>query len=119
MGFDPRKYISGKWLVIIKHLAIIFTCFLLITLGFFYIYLPVTTNHGESLTVPDLEGMPMDKLDEFLVKRRLRYEVSDSSYSSRYEPLTVLSQFPGAGAKVKENQHPPWLYQYKHVSKTL
>ena len=43
-------------------------------------------------------------MDEFLVKRRLRYEVSDSSYSSRYEPLTVLSQFPGAGAKVKENR---------------
>ena len=104
MGTDLGNFISRKWLIIVKHLAIIGSIFLVITLGFFYIHLPMVTNHGESITVPDLEGMPMEELDNFLVKRRLRYEVSDSSYSARYDPLTVLSQFPEPGAKVKENR---------------
>ena len=104
MSFELQKYIPGKWLNIGKHLAIIMATFLIITLGFFYIYLPVTTNHGESITVPNLEGMPMEELDNFLVKRKLRYEVSDSSYSSKYEPLTVISQFPKPDSKVKEGR---------------
>jgi beta-lactam-binding protein with PASTA domain len=56
------------------------------------------------MTVPDLEGMPMSDLDKFLVERNLRYEVSDSSYSSQYPALTILSQFPKAGSKVKERR---------------
>ncbi len=71
---------------------------------FFYIYLPSVTNHGETITVPDLEGMVMDDLDEFLLERNLRYEVSDSSYSGAYPALSVLSQFPKAGSRVKENR---------------
>jgi len=77
---------------------------LILILFFFYLYLPSITNHGETITVPDLEGMPMEELDDFLVKRKLRYEVSDSSYSAKYSPLTVLLQFPKAGSKVKENR---------------
>ena len=34
----------------------------------------------------------------------LRYEISDSSYSESFPPLTVLQQFPKAGSKVKENR---------------
>jgi beta-lactam-binding protein with PASTA domain len=73
-------------------------------LGFFYIYLPSSTNHMESITVPNLEGITMDELDEFLVKRGLRYEVSDSAYSDKHPALTILKQYPKAGAKVKENR---------------
>ncbi len=92
------------WTKILKHLAIIAGMFLLMVLFFFYIYLPIITNHGETITVPDIQGMTMSDLDEFLGERKLRFEVSDSSYSSGYEPLTVLSQFPKAGSKVKENR---------------
>lgn len=71
---------------------------------YFYAYLPAITNHNESITVPNIEGMSYDRLEEFLGERNLRWEVSDSSYSDEYPPLTVLKQFPHAGSKVKENR---------------
>lgn len=77
---------------------------LLLLLFYFYIYLPGATNHGETITVPNIEGMTINELDEFLVKRNLRYEANDSSYSEDYPPLTVLKQYPMAGSKVKENR---------------
>lgn len=83
---------------------VIIALFTLSTLFFFYVYLPSYTNHGESITVPNLEGIHMDDIDEFLVKRNLRYEVNDSSYSEKYEPLTILKQYPKAGSKVKEGR---------------
>ena len=73
-------------------------------LAFFYIYLPTTTNHGESLTVPDLVGISVTDLDQVLLERNLRFEISDSVYSNKYPPLTILQQFPKPGAKVKENR---------------
>ncbi len=77
--------------------------FLLVIL-FFYVYLPVTTHHGETITVPDLEGMKIKELDTFLEDRDLRFYVSDSSYDHRFPPLTVLKQDPAKGAKVKVNR---------------
>ena len=104
MKMKKQKLLSATWLLLIKHIAIICGFFLILILFFFYIYLPSITNHGETITVPDLEGMSMEALDDFIVKRKLRYEVSDSSYSSSYPPLTVLSHFPAAGAYVKVNR---------------
>src|SRR6187431_2764250 len=77
---------------------------LFLSIIYFYIYLPATTNHGESITVPDLLGMKIEEIEKFLTDHDLRYEVSDSAYSADYDPLTVLQQFPKAGAKVKENR---------------
>ena len=87
-----------------KHVLIIAIITLLMIFFFFYIYLPVTTNHGETVTVPDLKGIALEDLDKYLLRRDLRYEVSDSSYSGKFPPLVVLLQFPKAGAKVKENR---------------
>lgn len=85
---------------------------LLITIGvvlllmvlYFYIYLPSMTNHGETITVPSVEGMNINELESFLVSRNLRYEINDSSFSEKYPPLTILKQYPAAGAKVKEGR---------------
>ncbi|MGE0589494.1 MAG: PASTA domain-containing protein [Cyclobacteriaceae bacterium] len=76
----------------------------LLSIFYFYIYLPSSTNHGETITVPDLEGMQMNNLDDFLSNHDLRFEINDSSYSEDYPPLTVLQQFPKPGSKVKENR---------------
>ena len=86
------------------HLAIVIVLMIALVLAFFYIYLPATTNHGETITVPDLEGVAYAKLDNYLTDRNLRYEVTDSSYSGEHPPLTVLKQDPRAGSKVKENR---------------
>ena len=71
----------------------------------FYLYFPIITNHGDTITVPNLIGMKLEDLDEFLSDRDLRYEVlDDSSYSSEYPPFTVLQQNPSENEKVKENR---------------
>ena len=93
-----------SWLDVTKHLAITIAVGIVITLSFFYIYLPVITNHGESITVPDLQGLSIDELQEFIVERDLRFEVVDSVYSSELPPLTVTRQFPKPGSKVKQKR---------------
>lgn len=94
----------NSWLDVLKNLGIAIVLGVFITLTFFYIYLPIITNHGESLTVPDLEGVSVDELQEFLVDRDLRYEVVDSVYSAEHPPLTVTRQFPKPGSKVKQKR---------------
>jgi beta-lactam-binding protein with PASTA domain len=93
-----------SWLDVTKHLAIAVAVGVVITLTFFYVYLPIVTNHGESITVPDLQGVSIDELQEFIVERDLRFEVVDSVYSAELPPLTVTRQFPKPGSKVKENR---------------
>lgn len=79
--------------------------FLVMLLFFFYIYLPSTTNHGETITVPELVGMSYDDLEEYVTQRNLRFEImEDSGYSEKFDPLAILTQNPKAGAKVKENR---------------
>ncbi|MFT6055395.1 MAG: beta-lactam-binding protein with PASTA domain, partial [Roseivirga sp.] len=71
-------------------------------LFFFYIYLPASTNHSETITVPELVGMPFSDIEEFVTQRDLRYEiVADSGYSDSFDPMTILSQNPKPGSKVK------------------
>ena len=94
----------NSWLDVLKHVLIAGVLGGLITLSFFYVYLPIVTNHGESITVPDLQGLSVDELQEFLVERDLRYEVIDSVFSSELPPLTVTRQFPKPGSKVKQNR---------------
>lgn len=77
---------------------------LFIAIIYFYIYLPSLTNHGESITVPDLTGMKMEELDAFVKEHDLRFSINDSAYSAEHPPLAVLRQFPKAGSKVKENR---------------
>jgi len=86
------------------HIALIVSSFILLSLIFFFVYLPSTTNHGEAITVPNLEGMPLEEMDDFLKKRHLNYEVSDSGYSAQFEPLAILKQYPLQGEKVKEGR---------------
>lgn len=85
-------------------MAITAGIFFTLAIIYFYIYLPSTTNHGESITVPDLTGMNVDELTDFLSEHDLRYAVNDSSYSSKYPPYAVLQQFPKPGSQVKENR---------------
>ena len=77
----------------------------LIIFFLFYIYFPIKTNHGDTITVPNLIGMELKDIDEFLSDRDLRYEIlDDSSYSSEYPPYSILQQNPSENEKVKENR---------------
>jgi beta-lactam-binding protein with PASTA domain len=104
MAFILKKYNTNTLGGILIHLLLAFVVLILLGVFYFYTYLPNITNHGESITVPNIEGLSIQKVEEFLSKHDLRYEVNDSSYSSQYPPLTVLKQFPAPGSKVKENR---------------
>lgn len=87
------------------HLGVLLGTTLFIVAMVFYVWLPITTNHGETITVPDVQGMAANELDDFLGKRDLRWESNaDSSYSADSPPLTVLRQVPLPNTKVKENR---------------
>lgn len=87
------------------HLLVVFGGGAFIVMFVFYVWLPLSTNHGETISVPDIKGMHVDELEEFLERRDLRFEVTeDSSYSPDYPPLAVLRQVPVPNTKVKENR---------------
>ncbi|GAB2776501.1 hypothetical protein GCM10027275_19610 [Rhabdobacter roseus] len=86
------------------HIGIILALITLLFLGFFFVYLPFTTNHGESITVPDLRKMNAEELDDFLDSRDLQYEVIDCTFVANIPPLTVISQNPQPNSKVKQGR---------------
>ena len=95
----------NTWKGLVVHIALMIAIGCVLLFGFFYLYLPMSTNHGETITVPDVKGIALKDLDSFLGDRDLRYEVTvDSGFSSTQEPLTVLKQFPLPNSKVKENR---------------
>ena len=83
------------------HLGIIVGLMASVVLGFFYLYLPWTTHHNQIVTVPDLVGMKQADLEAYLEARDLEYLVEDSTFNPDKPVLSVLSQYPQPGQKVK------------------
>ena len=104
MGSVFKRYKSSTLGGFLIHLLIICGLAVILCFAYFFVYLPESTNHGESITVPNIEGLPVDRVTRFLADHDLQLEVNDSTYSSQYPPLTVLKQYPAAGSKVKENR---------------
>ena len=90
--------------VLINLIVIIAISFLL---GFLFLklYLPMYTNHGETVSVPDLSGYTFDESTDILENAGLNYEVSlDSGFSTDEKPLAVLKQMPAAEEQVKNGR---------------
>jgi eukaryotic-like serine/threonine-protein kinase len=86
------------------HIGIIASLIIALFLAFFFLYLPWSTNHGQSISVPKLQGMKLANLEDYLADRDLRVEVSDCVFVAGAEPLTVISHYPKEGANVKEGR---------------
>jgi beta-lactam-binding protein with PASTA domain len=90
---------------LIVHISLVVALVVALFLGFFFLYLPFTTNHGQSITVPDLKGMSLEQIEDYLDERNLRYEVAaDCTFVVGVKPLTVLRQNPKSGMRVKEGR---------------
>ncbi|MBA9077531.1 MULTISPECIES: PASTA domain-containing protein [Rufibacter] len=87
-----------------KHLAIMLAIVLLLMFLFFFVYLPSTTNHGETITVPKITGMSVEELEDFLGDKDLNFYVNDSTYQQGMAPFTVITQDPKPGEKVKQGR---------------
>lgn len=87
------------------NLLIMLGIIMVLLFSFFAVYLPNYTNHGQSVTVPELEGMHYNELESFLQARDLRYEITlDSGFVAEASSLSVLKQNPKPGTKVKQNR---------------
>lgn len=95
---------SDTPLDVLKHLLAMAALVAIMVLGFFYVYLPMTTNHGETIVVPKITGMQQADLEDYLDERNLLFFVDDSSYNPGTRPGTVLTQDPAPGEKVKEDR---------------
>ena len=90
---------------IVTHLAIVFGILVVFAFLFLKVFLPSYTNHGQTVSVPDLEGFEFNRLESYLSERDLQIEVAlDSGYNADLPPLTVLKQNPRAGSKVKQGR---------------
>ena len=86
------------------HIAILISLFLVLFFGFFFVYLPWSTHHGETIKVPNLKGMTMEKMEELVDANDLTYEISDCTFTADKPPLTILSQYPLPNALVKSGR---------------
>jgi beta-lactam-binding protein with PASTA domain len=86
------------------HLGLILALLAALFLAFFFVYLPFTTNHGQTITVPDVTRLSLDEMQNILNDRDLRYEVSDCTFVAGALPLTIVQQYPRANMKVKEGR---------------
>lgn len=89
---------------LLVHIGIILALLVALFLAFFFLYLPFTTNHGQTITVPDVTRLSMDEMQNIVDDRDLRYEVSDCTFVAGAQPLTVIQQYPRPNAKVKEGR---------------
>ena len=64
-------------------------------------WLDTYTHHGESIIVPNINGLPLEEAGKELSKKNLELEVVDSNYVKGMPAGAVLEQNPVAGAKVK------------------
>ncbi len=83
-------------------LAVVGVTIFLILLNMFA--LRIYTDHGESISVPNLRGERLEDVARILKRLDLKYQVQDSLFSHETKPGTVFDHFPKAGMKVKANR---------------
>jgi beta-lactam-binding protein with PASTA domain len=80
-------------------------CFLIILFGFTYKWLDSYTHHGSTVTVPDLRGLRISSVQNFLKDKALGFKVADSSvFIINKPPGIVIEQDPAPSEKVKEKR---------------
>lgn len=90
---------------IIIHILIIFGLSVFLGFLFLKVYLPLYTNHGETVSVPDLSGYNFEEATDILETTGLLYEVSpDSGFSADMPAHAILKQIPEPNAQVKSGR---------------
>lgn len=74
-----------------------------IIIGVLY-WLDAYTLHGESILVPNTNGLPLQQARQEFDKRELKIAVVDSDYVKGMPAGAILDQKPAAGAKVKKGR---------------
>lgn len=85
------------------HLVLVGLFLFLVAVGTLY-YLSSYTDHGESITVPPLQGMTLEEAKEFIQDKAMELHVMDSIFNPALKPGEIINQTPTAGSKVKEGR---------------
>lgn len=97
ISFVKSKVFLVQLLLTIVTLFLVFFCT--------YKWLSSTTNHGQTVTVPDLRGMKFKDIESFLSQKSLEVKISDSSvFVLDKPPGVVIEQDPSPNEKVKEGR---------------
>ncbi|MGN0202847.1 MAG: PASTA domain-containing protein [Candidatus Cryptobacteroides sp.] len=98
---DTNKGSVLKWILKNILLAAAFVVALVIVIN---MLLGIFTNHGKSVTVPDLTSLSVTEAAREAGKLSLKVEVTDSIYVRRMAKGAVYSQNPKAGSQVKKGR---------------
>jgi len=69
-----------------------------------FISLKIFTNHNEYIKLPSFIGKTEPEVKNLCKQYKLRYVITDSIYSNKAKPGTVVEQIPKPGVNVKENR---------------
>ena len=96
------KYFFSRYFI--KQAFIAFLISSLIIL-FIFLFLNISTNHNNYISVPDLKGILISDAKEALIEDNLKFEVSDSTFfNPDFPKFSVLEQIPSANSQVKKNR---------------
>lgn len=95
------KFFFSKSFLINLGVALLFA--ILVIWGIFK-FIDSYTLHGETITVPALEGLTINEVEEILTEKKLRYSVLDSIYIEDAIGGTVLEQNPVIDDLVKKDR---------------
>lgn len=87
---------KGIWINILALTGISLALFAVLAIG-----IKIYTRHSQTVTIPNLKGVQMDKVEALLADVDLKYLVVDSVYEKKGMPGSVLEQVPKAGVAVK------------------
>jgi beta-lactam-binding protein with PASTA domain len=87
----------------LRHLGLAVAIAIILLLGTM-LWLKVYTHHGKTITVPDLTGLTEEEVEDVTSSRHLRFEVTDSVFSSDMPRGTVIKQNPKGNSRVKKNR---------------
>lgn len=88
----------------LKQLLLAIVVLLVLAFLIFW-WLRFSTNHNETIEVPNLAKMSLDKVEETLEEMDLRYEILDSAnYNPDFPRYSVIEQIPKPGKFVKEDR---------------
>jgi len=63
------------------------------------------TNHGEKITVPNLNGLTMEEATDLIKDNKLRFSIYDSVYNPHLPSGSILDQSPKANSLVKRKRN--------------
>ncbi len=78
--------------------------FIILVFSITFLWLRISTNHGEAFSVPDFSGLTVAQTEKQADEYNLRIEIIDSVYNGPGKRGTVIDQNPPPDFKVKENR---------------